>query len=148
MAVPCRSSSYPCSAERLESRDQKRRGSDYQEAREKQQRPGLFELRAPRGITHPFPANDGSMSGSTIDLMLISGWKGKMPPIPLIITSPSACASDHLPIAMVITIGAKTSKRAKEIFLPSPHRRNSAAGDTAWKLYRDGLPRLASNLRA
>ena len=44
-------------------------------SRGKQQRPGLFKLRASQGITHPFPAPDGSMSGSTIDLMLISGWR-------------------------------------------------------------------------
>ena len=71
--------------------------------RGKQQRPGRFELRASRGITHPFPMADGSMSGSTIDLMLIYGWKGKLPPTPTIITSLPACASDHLPIAVQIT---------------------------------------------
>ena len=103
-------------------------------SRGKQQRPGIFELRAPRGITQPFPAPDGSMSGSTIDLMLISGWKGRQPPTPTIITSPPACASDHLPIGMVISLGSKVIRKAKEIFLPSPHRRNEEASEAARKI--------------
>jgi len=123
-------------------------GTRLPKTRGKQQRPGLFELRAPRGITHPFLAADGTMVGSTIDLMLIAGWKGKRPPTPTIITSPAACASDHLPIATVIKLGKKSNRRAKEIFLPSPHRRNSEAGDVACKLYRQELPKIASKLRA
>lgn len=39
----------------------------------RQKRGALFALRAPRGVTHPFPAKYGNVSGSTIDLMMISG---------------------------------------------------------------------------
>ena len=42
----------------------------------------------------------------------------------------------------------RTSSWAKEIFLPSPHRRNSEAGEEARKLNRVELPRLAAKFRA
>ena len=116
--------------------------------RGRQQRRALFVLRAPRGVTHPFPAMDGSMSGSTIDLMLIAGWKGKLPPTPTILTSPAACASDHLPIAMTISIRQEQRGRAKEVFLPTPHRRNEETMKAAALLYQTKLPRLAAKLRA
>ena len=71
-----------------------------------------------------------------------------MPPTPTIIISPHACGSDHLPITVQIPIENKTNRRAKEIFLPSPHRRNSETGEEARKLYRHELPQLAAKLRA
>ena len=116
--------------------------------RGRQQREALFVLRAPRGVTPPFPAKNGTMAGSTIDLILISGWKGKLPPTPKIITSPPACASDHLPITMTFTLHNDLSGRAKEIFLPTPHRRNDEAVRAAAIQYNDRLPRLAAKLRA
>ena len=117
-------------------------------SRGRQQRKALFAMRAPRGVTHPFPAKDGSMSGSTIDLMLLSGWKGKLPPIPTILMSPAACASDHLPIAMTIRIRQEQSGRAKEVFLPTPHRMNEDALNAAALWYQSQLPRLAAKMRA
>ena len=80
--------------------------------------------------------------------MLISGWKGRRPPTPTIITSPPACAGDHLPIGMVISFGTKAIRKAKEIFLPSPHRRNEEASEAARKFYTSDLPKISSKLRA
>ena len=39
-------------------------------------------------------------------------------------------------------------RKAKEIFLPSPHRRNEEASEAARKIYRIDLPKIASKLRA
>ena len=40
-------------------------------SRGRQKRGDLFTLKAPRGVTHPFPAKNERMSGSTIELMII-----------------------------------------------------------------------------
>lgn len=44
---------------------------------------------------------------------------------------------------MVIVIRNKVRRRTKEIFLLSPHRRNSKVGDVARKFNRIKLPRTA-----
>lgn len=75
-------------------------------SRRRQKREGLFILRAPKGVTHLFPEKDGSMAGSIIDLMLISGYKGKFPSIPIILTSPAAFARD-LPASRANINGAR-----------------------------------------
>lgn len=116
-------------------------------SRGRQQREVLFALRVPCGVTHHFPAKDGSMAGSTIDFMIISVWKGKLPPTTSIITFPAACASDHFPISVIITIWRKMSDRAKKLFLPTQHRINSEAVQEAALQYRAQLQRLAAKMR-
>lgn len=88
------------------------------------------------------------MEGSKIYLMLVAGWKSKLPPVPSVITTPTSCASYHMPIAMEIQPVDKTSTRAKEVLLTSPHRRKSKAGDGARKLYEAELPWLAAKIRS
>ena len=48
---------------------------------------------------------------------------------------------------MVISLGSNAIRKAKEIFLPSPHRRNQEASEAARKIYRSDLPKMASKLR-
>lgn len=89
------------------------------------------------------------MALSTTELMVIAGWNGKFPPTPTIMTSPAACASDHLQKALILTLRNERSGRAKEVFLPTPHRIKFEAGKTTEKLYVNEFPKLlAKNLRA
>lgn len=81
-----------------------------------------------------------------VDLMMASGWKCKLPPIPTILTSPSACPSDHLPIATKISLRQGMSGRVKEVFLSTPHSMNAEAVQVAAHLYKAQLPLSAAKL--
>lgn len=105
-------------------------------------------MRAPKGLTHPFPINDGSMAGSLVDLMFITGWKGNPPPVSGILNAPAALASDHLPIVVTVRTRQEMNGLAKEIFLPTPHRMKDEAMETAAALYRADFPRVAAKIRA
>lgn len=92
----------------------------------------FFALRALRGVTHPFSAKEGSMVGSKINLMMISGWKGNLPPTKTILASSAACASDHdwqvhLPIVTKISLRQDVKGRKKKVFLPTSHYRSEKA---------------------
>lgn len=88
------------------------------------------------------------MSGSTIDFLLISGWKGTLPPIPTILMSPAACARNHLPIAVNITLHQEQSECAKKVVLLTSHHMNAERIKAAVKLFDTQLPKLAAKLRA
>lgn len=89
-------------------------------SRGREQRDVFFALRAPHGVTKSFTTKDASTSESSIDLILVSGWKDKLPAIPTILKSPEAFASYHLPILMSIRLRQKQSGRENEGFVLRP----------------------------
>lgn len=80
--------------------------------------------------------------------MLISEWKGKLPSIPTILKSLTACERDHLPIAMIIMLRPKQCGRAKEVFLLTPNQMNAEAVKAAALQYNAQFQILAANMRA
>lgn len=88
------------------------------------------------------------MTGSIIDLILTSGWRGNLPPIQTILSSPAACASENLPVATTLMLRHETSGRVKKVFRSTPHRINAEAVEAAVKFYRAELPRVVAKLGA
>lgn len=87
------------------------------------------------------------MSGSSKDLILISGWKGKLP-IPFILISPAACPRDHLSIVMTIRLRQDQSGRAKIVFIATPHKMSAEAKHAAALYCKAQLPRLEAKMSA
>lgn len=79
--------------------------------------------------------------------MLISSWKGNLSLILTILTSPEACASNHLPILINVTLHQKHCGCAKEVFFPAPHRMNAKAAKASVKLYDAQFPIIEEKLR-